>query len=75
MPGEKPEFCLSRAEGADFEPMHGYRDWLKIRDLGLRDATHGAYDAWVTRANELGGSTGRHYHTPIFRSCTLLVAG
>ena len=45
MPGGKPEFCLSRAEGADFEPVHGYRDWLKIRDLGLRDATHGAIDA------------------------------
>jgi hypothetical protein len=44
MPGEKPEFCLSRAEGADFEPMHGYRDWLKIRDLGLCDATQGAID-------------------------------
>jgi quercetin dioxygenase-like cupin family protein len=42
--------------------MTGFRDWLKTRDLGLSDATHGKYDAWVTRANELGGSTGRHYH-------------
>lgn len=39
MAGEKPNFCLSRAEGAHFEPMHGYRDWLKIRDLGLCNAT------------------------------------
>jgi len=44
MPGEKPEFRLSRAEGAHFEPMHRYRDCLKIRDLGLCDATHGAID-------------------------------
>jgi len=59
---KKTRFCLSRAEDAHFEPMHGYRDWLKIRDLGLSEATDGAYDAWVTRANDLGGSTGRHYH-------------
>ena len=44
MPGEKPEFHLSRAEGADFESMHGYRDWLKIRGLGHCDATQGAID-------------------------------
>jgi hypothetical protein len=44
MPGGKSKFCLSRAEAAHFEPMHGYRDWLKIRDLVLRDATHGAID-------------------------------
>jgi mannose-6-phosphate isomerase-like protein (cupin superfamily) len=67
MSGGKPKFYLSRAEGAHFEPMHGYRDWLKIRDLGLCDATHGAYDAWVTRANNLGGSTGRHYHNYDFQ--------
>ena len=42
--------------------MAGYRDWLKIRDLGLSDATGGRFDAWVTRANEMGRSTGRHYH-------------
>lgn len=62
-----PDFCLSRAEDAHFEPMHGYRDWLKIRDLGLAAATRGQYDAWVTRANELGGSTGRHYHNYDFQ--------
>ena len=62
MPDPTTRFCLSRAEDAHFEPMHGYRDWLKIRDLGLNTATHGAYDAWVTRANDMGGSTGRHYH-------------
>jgi mannose-6-phosphate isomerase-like protein (cupin superfamily) len=67
MSGQKTAFCLSRAENAHFEPMHGYRDWLKIRDLGLAAATHGAYDAWVTRASELGGSTGRHYHNYDFQ--------
>ena len=56
-------FCLSRADDAHFEPMHGYRDC----DLGLSDATHGANDAWVTRANDLGGSTGRHYHNYDFQ--------
>ena len=56
------DFCLSRAEGATFEPMTGYRDWLKIRDLGLSDATNGQFDAWITRANRLGGATGRHHH-------------
>ncbi|HUV21985.1 MAG TPA: cupin domain-containing protein [Gammaproteobacteria bacterium] len=67
MPQQQPRFCLSRHEDAHFEPMHGYRDWLKIRDLGLNAATHGQYDAWVTRANSLGGSTGRHYHNYSFQ--------
>ena len=62
MPGSKSKFCLSRAVDARFQPMSGFRDWLKIRDLGLSEATAGSYDAWVTRANEPGGSTGRHYH-------------
>jgi mannose-6-phosphate isomerase-like protein (cupin superfamily) len=60
-------FCLSRGKDAHFEPMHGYRDWLKIRDLGLSGATDGKYDAWVTRANDMGGSTGRHYHNYDFQ--------
>ncbi len=45
MPIPESNFCLSRAEGAHFEPIHGYRNWLKIRDLGLSDATHGHHDA------------------------------
>lgn len=60
-------FCISRGEDATFAPMTGYRDWLKIRDLGLAEATHGKYNAWVTRANELGSSTGRHYHNYDFQ--------
>ncbi len=48
-------------------PMTGLREWLKIRDLGLSDATNSQFDAWVTRANEMGGSTGRHYHNYDFQ--------
>ncbi|MEL7542856.1 MAG: cupin domain-containing protein [Pseudomonadota bacterium] len=62
MTDQSATFCLSRGKDAKFEPMTGYRDWLKIRDLGLSAATNGQYDAWVTRANDLGGATGRHYH-------------
>ena len=62
MTESKPKFCLTRAEDGDFEPAAGFRDWLKFRDLGLAEATHGQYNAWVTRAVELGHSTGRHYH-------------
>ncbi len=56
------KFSLSRAKDGKFEPMTGYRDWLKIRDLGLSETTNGTFDAWVTRANDLGSTTGRHYH-------------
>ena len=41
MAGKQPKFLVSRAKGARFEPMTGFRDWLSIRDLGLEDATHG----------------------------------
>ncbi len=30
MPSPEPKFCLSRAEAAHFEPMHGYRGWVKM---------------------------------------------
>ena len=67
MKPQKPAFCLSRAKDGEFEPQTGYRDWLKIRDLGLDEATGGQYNAWVTRANDLGGATGRHYHNYTFQ--------
>ena len=60
-------FCLTRADDGEFVPMTGLRDWLEIRDLGLSDATNGQYDAWITRAAEMGGSTGRHYHNYDFQ--------
>ena len=67
MSKQKATFCLTRADDSKFEPMTGYRDWLKTRDLGLSAATDGAYNAWITRANQLGGSTGRHYHNYDFQ--------
>ena len=42
--------------------MSGYRDWFTLRDLGLSEATHGQYDAYVNRVNKMGGQGGRHYH-------------
>ena len=60
------KFCLTRADEGEFAPMTGLRDWFKIRDLGLSEATGGQYDAWTTRAVELSGSTGRHYHNYAF---------
>ena len=61
----KPRFCLSKAKSAKFETF--YRDWFEIRDLGLSEATHGVYDGFVTRAKELGGKGGRHYHEHDFQ--------
>lgn len=62
MTDQKPKFCLSRSKDAEFKTMTGYRDWFEIRDLGLSEATHGQYDGYVTRAKELNGKGGRHYH-------------
>ena len=67
MAGKQPKFLVSRAKGARFEPMTGFRDWLSIRDLGLEDATHGEYRAFITRANEMGHATGAHYHEMDFQ--------
>ena len=67
MAGKQPKFLVSRAKGARFEPMTGFRDWLSIRDLGLEDATHGEYRAFITRANEMGHATGAHYHEMEFQ--------
>ena len=72
MTDKTTRFCLSRAKDGAFHPMTGFRDWLKIRDLGLAEATGGSYDAWVTRANDLGGSTGRHYHNYDFQIMFIL---
>ncbi len=67
MSEEKTKFLVTRANEGQFEPMTGYRDWLKINDLGLSEATNGQFDAWKTKAAELGGSTGRHYHNYDFQ--------
>ena len=60
-------FCLTRADEGDFKAAAGFRDWLKFRDLGLAEATNGNYNAWITKANNMGGSTGRHYHNYDFQ--------
>ena len=68
----KNKFLLTRSADGEFKPMTGLRDWLAIRDLGLSQATHGQFDAWVTRAVELGQSTGKHYHNYDFQMMFVL---
>ena len=60
------KFCISRAKEANFANDQ-FRDWLTARDLGLSEATNGAYGAQVTRAKELGHATGPHYHEMTFQ--------
>ena len=55
-------FCLSKARDAHFDSSAGLRAWLDTRDLGLSEATNGDYDAWISKANNIKGGTGRHYH-------------
>ena len=64
---EKTRFLVTRANEGVFETMGGSRDWLKINDLGLSEATNGKFDAWKTRPAKMGGSTGRHYHNYDFQ--------
>ncbi len=47
------KFCISRAKDVVFGADQ-FRDWLTTRDLGLGEATAGAFGAQVTRARELG---------------------
>ena len=67
MSKDKSKFLLTRAEDGQFESMGGTRNWLEINDLGLSKATNGKFDAWKTRATEMGKSTGRHYHNYDFQ--------
>ena len=59
-------FCISRAKDAVFADDQ-FRDWLMARDLGLAEATKGAFGGQVTRAKELGRATGAHYHEMTFQ--------
>ena len=61
------KFCISRAKTSKFKADSGKRGWLKTRDLGLSEATNGDYEAWVSRANTIGGTTGRHRHNYDFQ--------
>ena len=67
MSTKSTQFCLSHAKDAVFRPMKGLRDWLETRDLGLVEATNGQYAAWISRAKDLGGGTGRHFHNYDFQ--------
>ena len=67
MSTESTQFCLSHAKDAVFKPMKGLRDWLETRDLGLVEATNGQYEAWISRAKDFGGGTGRHFHNYNFQ--------
>jgi len=59
----KQSFNLSRAKGAKFR-KDGLRAFFEYRDLGLKGATQGRYNAEVIRAGNVKDYTpaGRHYH-------------
>ena len=58
----KQKFVVSRRRESGFKP--GFRDYFVDRDLGLREATGGAYMAEVHRAcgPVPAGGGGRHLH-------------
>ena len=59
---QKPQrFVAHRAKTAGFKP--GLRDYLEYRDLGLADATQGAYHAHVIRAAKPSQKQGGGKHT------------
>jgi mannose-6-phosphate isomerase-like protein (cupin superfamily) len=60
---KKQSFSLSRARGAKFR-KDGLRAFFEYRDLGIKDATHGRFNAEVIRAGSVKDykRAGRHYH-------------
>lgn len=56
-------FSLSRAKGAKFR-KDGLRAFFEYRDLGIKEATHGRFNAEVIRAGNVKDykRAGRHYH-------------
>ncbi len=56
-------FSLSRAKGAKFR-KDGLRAFFEYRDLGIKEATHGRFNAEVIRAGTVKDykRAGRHYH-------------
>lgn len=60
---KKQNFSLSRAKGAKFR-KDGLRAFFEYRDLGIKEATHGRFNAEVIRAGTVKNYTraGRHYH-------------
>jgi len=64
MPAKKKQnFSLSRSKGAKFR-KDGLRAFFEYRDLGIKEATHGRFNAEVIRAGTVKNYTraGRHYH-------------
>ena len=64
MPAKKKQsFSLSRAKGAKFR-TDGLRAFFEYRDLGIKDATQGRFNAEVIRAGTVKDykRAGRHYH-------------
>lgn len=64
MPAKKKQtFSLSRAKGAKFR-KDGLRAFFEYRDLGIREATQGRFNAEVIRAGTVKDykRAGLHYH-------------
>lgn len=63
MPAKKQTFSLSRATGAKFR-KDGLRAFFEYRDLGIREATQGRFNAEVIRAGTVKDykRAGQHYH-------------
>lgn len=60
----KQSFSLSRAKGAKFK-ADGLRAFFRYRDLGIKAATQGRFNAEVIRAGDVDArraKAGRHYH-------------
>jgi quercetin dioxygenase-like cupin family protein len=59
----KQTFTLSRAKGAKFR-KDGLRAFFEYRDLGIRGATQGRFNAEVIRAGTVKdyARAGQHYH-------------
>lgn len=70
-PNSASGFCLARAGEAHFES--GLRSFFEYRDLGIKDATDGRFQAHVIRA--LPGKsegTGTHWHELEFQLVYIL---
>ena len=60
------DFSFSTSYAKDAEYTDGLRDFLEYRDLGIRDATNGAFRAHVLRVKK-GGDTGDLHTTGLHR--------
>ena len=67
------KFFISLVKDSEFTDDQ-FRDWLVSRDLGLAEATNGAYGGQITRARELGHTTGPHSHEMTFQ-CVYVLKG